>query len=297
MTAKNSVCVAVCTCQRPQMLEECLRSLAQLVPIEGIRTEVAVIDNESEPNNRNIVCRFPGFLYIHEPHRGISNARNAALQAAFFSTADWLAFIDDDEIADPRWISRLLSKAAECKADVVGGLVRLRYPKDFPPHLGRREWRTAPDSPTGTGNVLISMRFLRELKTKPSFDPKLTSGEDEAFFTLLRENGAVFGRAHDAIVTETAVVSRYGLWGCIKRGYNGGKRRARKQGKSVAFASTLRLLVGPLKIVLSPLALLGGIRAFTTVCHAGFRTTASGAGAIAGLCGAEPVFYRDIDGY
>lgn len=296
--SKEIVCIGVCTFKRPIMLAACLDSLSRLA-LSNDRYEVmtVVADNEPEPNNRDIVGRFPRFRYVHEPRKGISNARNAALDAAISAGADWLAFIDDDEVADPLWLSRLLSRAVETGADVVGGPVAFHYPKDYPAHLERRKWRFAPGSPTVTSNALISLGFLRKLDITPSFDPNLTASEDQAFFAILRENGAVFEYANDARVTETATVSRYSLWGSIKRSYNGGKRRAKLRGKSVALAAALRLIGGPLKVVLSPLAIVAGIRAFTTVCYAGFKTTASGAGALAGLLGAEPVFYKDIDGY
>jgi succinoglycan biosynthesis protein ExoM len=302
MATKSSVCVAVCTFQRPRMLRECLRSLAKQVVSAGATLKAVVVDNQPDGGNRaaveELARTFPFPLhYVHQPERGISSARNACLDKAHALGADWLAFIDDDEVANPLWLSQLLSEAEESKADVIGGPVAFHYPKDYPAHLERRKWRLMPNAAICTGNVLISMNFLRGFETAPLFDRNLSASEDRAFFTILRENGAVFNHAPAAVVTETAMVSRYSLWGRIKRGYNGGKRRARERGKSVAFASALRLLVGPLKIALSPLAMLGGVQAFTTVCHAGFRTTASGAGAIAGLFGAEPVFYRDIDGY
>ena len=265
--------------------------------LNGLGTKIVVVDNELEPNNHDIVRRFPGCLYIHEPHRGVANARNAELQAAFANTSDWLAFIDDDEVADPLWLSKLLSRAVQSKADVVGGPVRLYYPKDFPPYLERREWRTAPETTIGAGNMLVSMRFLRGLNITPSFDPRFTAGEDGAFLALLHSHGAVFAHAADAIVTEEAVVSRLGFWGSIRRGYNGGKRRAKERGRRAAVGGALRLVAGPLKVVLSPLAILAGPRAFGTILGAGLRTTASGAGVMAGLLGAEPVFYLDIDGY
>ena len=234
--AKEIVCIGVCTFRRPVMLAACLDSLCRLVHTSGrYETLVVVADNEAEPNNRDIVNRFPGFRYVHEPRRGISNARNAALNAAFSAAADWIAFIDDDEVADPFWLSQLLSKAAESKADVIGGPVAFHYPTDYPAHLGRRKWRFAPDADTTTSNVLISMNFLQKFKTAPIFDQNLAASEDRAFFSVLCENGAVFKRAPAAIVTETAVVSRYSLWGCIKRGYNGGKRRARNAENALSY--------------------------------------------------------------
>jgi glycosyltransferase involved in cell wall biosynthesis len=50
---------------------------------------------------------FPVF-YVHEPRRGIAQARNAAMAKALEIGADWLAMIDDDEVADPDCHERLV---------------------------------------------------------------------------------------------------------------------------------------------------------------------------------------------
>jgi succinoglycan biosynthesis protein ExoM len=288
----KNVCIGVCTCQRPQMLGDCLKSLLGQEDILG----VIVVDNDPDRSAACVAAEYP-VHYRHEPRRGIPFARNAVLQAALLFKADWLIFIDDDEMASQHWTRQLLSKAVATGADVVSGPVALSYPDGYPVHLPRRTWRVRPDGPATTGNLLISLRFLRSLEPMPSFDCKLTAGEDAAFLTELIERGAVFARAPNAIVTETAVISRYSLWGNIVRGYNGGKRRTKERGKKAAITEALRLIGGPLKIAFSPVAIIAGRRAFVEVCYAGFRTTASGAGAIAGAFCAEPVFYTHIDGH
>jgi succinoglycan biosynthesis protein ExoM len=51
---------------------------------------------------------FPVY-YVHEPICGIARARNAALDKATELGADWIAMLDDDEVADPRWLANLMA--------------------------------------------------------------------------------------------------------------------------------------------------------------------------------------------
>jgi len=66
------------------MLRLCLQSIASQIVAAQIAIEIVVVDNEGAPNNATVVqeiaprCRFP-VHYVHEPRRGIPQARNAAL--------------------------------------------------------------------------------------------------------------------------------------------------------------------------------------------------------------------------
>src|SRR5262245_18908423 len=110
------VAIGVCTAGRPQMLTACLSSIArQRLPErcpEPWQLHLVVVDNEPEPNNQQLVeefaasCPFP-VRYVHEPRRGIPQARNAVLDA-FEDRSDWIAFTDDDCRPDPDWIAALL---------------------------------------------------------------------------------------------------------------------------------------------------------------------------------------------
>jgi succinoglycan biosynthesis protein ExoM len=286
------------------MLMECLTSIA--MQETDFAVAVIVSDNQSDGGNQSIVesCAetFPFPLqYVHEPRRGISNARNAAFSKAINLGADWIAVIDDDETADPHWLSSLIARAEECGADMVGGPVARRYPANYPINLPRLPWRRAPQSPdagpASTANALISVRSLSALGVELRFDPSLESGEDREFFGRAYAAGALGAWSNNAVVTETAVVSRYGIKGCIRRGYNSGKRRFAEKGAKSLISAALRMIGGPIKIALSPLAIVAGPRAFSTVSYAGFRTMASGAGAFAGFFGARSNFYHKIDGF
>ncbi|HEX5957080.1 MAG TPA: glycosyltransferase family A protein, partial [Hyphomicrobiaceae bacterium] len=111
------------------MLKCCLAALAAQEVPAGVDLTLVVADNEPDPNNREAVeafaasCPFP-VVYVHEPRRGISRARNAVLDACE-DRFDWIAFTDDDCRPAPDWLASLLVAAERHSADVV---------------YGRREW-------------------------------------------------------------------------------------------------------------------------------------------------------------
>src|SRR5262245_44204072 len=105
--------IGVCTAERPLMLARCLEAIgAQLVP-QGTELQVVVVDNEIAPNSRHIVaqlserCRF-AVHYVHEPRRGIPQARNAVLAKCRELDVDWIAFTDDDCWVSPTWLESLM---------------------------------------------------------------------------------------------------------------------------------------------------------------------------------------------
>ncbi|TIM16944.1 MAG: glycosyltransferase family 2 protein, partial [Mesorhizobium sp.] len=113
-SAKNrSIDIGVCTFRRPE-LADTLRSLdAMEMPA----------DNDDTPTARDLVAALSRELtvpihYRHAPARNISIARNACLDA---STADFVAFIDDDETATPRWLAELVAMAQQSVVAVVLG--------------------------------------------------------------------------------------------------------------------------------------------------------------------------------
>jgi cellulose synthase/poly-beta-1,6-N-acetylglucosamine synthase-like glycosyltransferase len=68
--------------------------------------------------------------YLHEAKLGQSAARNAALRAL---VSDVVAFVDDDIRVTPGWVDALVEVFETApKAAVVGGRIRLRYPRQRP---------------------------------------------------------------------------------------------------------------------------------------------------------------------
>jgi GT2 family glycosyltransferase len=81
-----------------------------------------VVDN-APPDGaaREAVARLPGVVYAAEPRPGLDFARNRALAEA---TGEWIAFLDDDVLADRGWLAGLEEALAENPdAGTLTGLV------------------------------------------------------------------------------------------------------------------------------------------------------------------------------
>ena len=97
------ISVVICTRDRPQQLKICLRSLLQQrYPV----FEVIIVDNAPMGDAvRKIAAELMTdrqFGYIVEPRPGLSWARNTGVAIA---KGEVIAFLDDDDEADPYWLA------------------------------------------------------------------------------------------------------------------------------------------------------------------------------------------------
>lgn len=122
------VALCVCTRGRPVMAARCFRSLQeQAADPARMRLVVIVVDNCAAQTARPVfdaVFAGSSAQYVCCAEPGIPFARNAAVEAALAAGADYIAFIDDDEVAPPGWIDALLTAMNEAGADVVQGEIR-----------------------------------------------------------------------------------------------------------------------------------------------------------------------------
>lgn len=112
--------VAVCTHDRTADLRACLESLVALRGDDGF--ELLVVDN-APPDVRTqmLVESLHGVRYVREPARGLDFARNRALREA---RGTYVAFLDDDTVADAGWLDGLRAALADQPdAVVLTGLV------------------------------------------------------------------------------------------------------------------------------------------------------------------------------
>lgn len=102
-TGDRDMTVVICTRDRPLGLDAALASLQRQTD-HGFR--VLVVDNGSSPESAGVVEKLdlPLCEYVVEPRPGLSRARNRALAEV---RTDLVAWIDDDEVADPDWVRRL----------------------------------------------------------------------------------------------------------------------------------------------------------------------------------------------
>src|SRR4051812_37082435 len=91
--------IVVCTRRRALALERCLDSLTHL---DHPSYEVVVVDNTPGDRGTQRVASISGARYVREPQRGLSRARNAGARE---SEHELVAYLDDDAIADPAWLT------------------------------------------------------------------------------------------------------------------------------------------------------------------------------------------------
>lgn len=110
--------VAICTRNRPDKLRAALDALARQTD-PGF--ELVVIDqsDESDPRLEALERERPETTVIRDRGRGLSRARNLATGAA---RGEWIAFVDDDCIAEPELVASLRAETrAHPDADWVSG--------------------------------------------------------------------------------------------------------------------------------------------------------------------------------
>jgi O-antigen biosynthesis protein len=92
--------VVVCTRYRAELLARCLGSLVQL---EHPSYELIVVDNTRGDREVERVAADSGARYIVDSRIGLSRARNTGGRAA---DGRIIAYLDDDAVAEPAWLSR-----------------------------------------------------------------------------------------------------------------------------------------------------------------------------------------------
>lgn len=158
------VSICIVTGHRPELLANCLASLATQVRAPSF--EVLVCAND-DPATEAVVRRwFPAAVIAHVPRTRLGAARNPLIRTA---RGDLLLFLDDDVTAHPRLLQRLDELANDHpEAAVFGG-----------PNL------TPPGSPwleVVQGGVLASLVASGPVRRRYGTHP--AGPADERFFTL-----------------------------------------------------------------------------------------------------------------
>jgi succinoglycan biosynthesis protein ExoM len=261
-----------------------------------------VVDNEAQGRAAE-VCREAnadggyrwGLRCLEEPRQGITYARNRGVEAIRPET-DFVAFIDDDEVPDPRWLDALHG------ADVVSGPVESHFdPPDVPAWVRHGPFFRPRQVPDGqaihvafTNNTLLRASLFRELGRMFDHQFALTGGEDTDFFLRVHRAGYRMVWAANAWVRETVPASRATAGWILRRGYRewGSHSRCERALDPSLRVATARVakasaLIGAGVLSLPVSALLGRqrlVQSLLLVCR--------GAGSFAGLAGRHYAEYR-----
>jgi len=247
-------------------LERLLRSLAAQESAPAF--EVIVVDNDAQRSGEAVARRFSDCLdliYRAEPIRGISRARNRAVAE---SRGAFLAIIDDDAWATPRWLASLDANAEEFFADVVLGPVTILFADDVPDYIRSCslfyrpavvDGATVPLYFTHTNNSYIRRSALPD-QTSPfgsAFD--LTGGEDIDLFSRMIDHGALVVGAASAGVFEHRPAHRANLRWALRRALRNGTQFAgmERSRRSARHQIALGLRAGSRAMTLGILGMAG----------------------------------------
>jgi succinoglycan biosynthesis protein ExoM len=215
----------MCTYQREHVVNT-LQSIAALRLPDYVNLEVIVVDNDEQGyaemlvKNQADIMDIPVF-YRQESAKNIALARNCSINN---TRGEWIAFIDDDEIADPDWLANLLSTAQIFQADTVFGRVKSTYPSDTPQWIIDSGVFERPAVTNGqevtsgaTNSTLISRAAIKKYQLQFDADYGLTGGEDADFFYRLYQYGGKLVCSNEAFVSEEVANNRLNIKYLLKR--------------------------------------------------------------------------------
>jgi len=175
--------------------------------------DIHVVDNASTDETAQAITQFAtsspiAIRYHHQDLPGDAPTRNLGVANA---TGTWLAFFDDDQIANRTWLSELWSATSGGERPIVGGAVHLHLSDQELAALNplcraalreTRLYRTVrpyrrSDLP-GTGNALVARAVF---DTIGMFDETMTGGGSDCdFFVRAREAGIPLWYTPDAVI-------------------------------------------------------------------------------------------------
>lgn len=309
--SNERVAICVCTYLRPAMLEKCLVSLRRLRIPQGISPFLIVVDNDKASSARQIFEEFArtapfSCYYFVRKKRGIAAARNRALDKAHQLGADWLTFIDDDEIADRDWLGWLMAHNYR-NVPILAGRQVLLVPDQEPywwetPTYTPQEGRILPTAVTN--NVRFSIELVQ---AGLRFDEGLglNGGEDTRFFAKARRKGFLIARTERAITYEKAHVSRVTFRRIFKRHLaeaNAALRTDRElKGRFRTFIKSLvaiptGTLHGAALVLTLPFLYLVDQKLYKSTALKSNRKLAKALGRLTAMVGFRPQPYAIIDG-
>ena len=269
------VTIVMCTYNRAALLAQALESLVHL---DGdVSYEIVVVDNASTDNTAAVLAECcdrdfgPSVRGVCERQKGVSYARNRGIEEA---QGEWIAFFDDDQIADRKWLEVLYRTAKEQGVRCVGGRICLMLPSEqieqLSPtvrgYLGATEGMQEAGeysrkvSP-GTGSLLVHRSVFDEVGV---FDPSLREGgEDTDLFRRMREKGIRAWYTPEAVAEHTVPPCRlqpaYLLWTAERNGWHIARREGQEWGRR-GLPFLLPLRIGQAAIRFVPRLVSGHLR-------------------------------------
>lgn len=196
--------IVVATCSRAALLRRSLGSLLAQAWNEAHAVELIVVDDGSADSTGAVLAELQRtspipFTVLQGASEGVAAARNLGCMQA---RGTWIASFDDDQIADPGWLSALRALADSTGAACVGGALELALPaaatgaaelgprvrRILGEHARTREPRRYSRGELPSTNTVLLRRDV--FTALAGFDPSFTEGgEDKDLFARVAAAG------------------------------------------------------------------------------------------------------------
>lgn len=249
--------IVLATCSRAAMLRGALQSLLAEAKSWSAPVEFVIVDDGSTDQTPELLAAFQQsadvpVTILAGPRSGVAAARNLASSRA---SGTWLASFDDDQLAEPGWLTGLRTLANETGAACVSGALALQLPPDRTlAELGPRVRAVLGEHLDGdvpkaggiapaSNNVLIRRDVFLALH---GYDTSFTEGaEDADLFDRVADAGYAiwFQPAAKALhITPENRLSRSNLrWTSVRLGAADTRRFARHGSFRLLWLAGLRL--------------------------------------------------------
>jgi glycosyltransferase involved in cell wall biosynthesis len=248
-------------------LESVIECLDSLIRQTFQPAEIILALDKNEALIEFYKARMPlGVKLVVSDGFGLSRARNAGVKNA---CGDVIAFIDDDAVADKRWLENLVNNYGDPRVSGVGGLIWPRWegkrPSWFPEELYwvvGCSYKGLPEKKSTVRNLIgCNMSFRKSVFEKVGYfhegmgrvGSKLTGHEDTEFAIRLSRTVPDCAVIYDpdAIVYHRVAPSRANMKYLAKRSFAEGYSKAIFSNKEVAPSGTMKVEKSYLKQLFS----------------------------------------------
>jgi glucosyl-dolichyl phosphate glucuronosyltransferase len=210
MPSTLQLSIIICSYNRARYITEALESLYRQT-VSKTLYEVIIVDNNSTDNTKDVcsayIARHPDLntRYREEKNQGSSFARNTG---AVIAQSPLLCFMDDDAIANPDFIEKVLSLFANnALADACGGRIIPKYIPEEPKWMSyyvsslvgnfdysKQPEEFKPDKYPLESNMIVKKTSFDEIKGFNTALPGVKGtlrigGEGKDFFMRLKATG------------------------------------------------------------------------------------------------------------